>query len=243
MDSSFKTRVLASLVQDTIHRAGCWKAKPAILVVGCGDGTEASALSLEFGVRVTGIDLGSHYEFDEEAKKHADLMLADATALPFPNHSFDFVYSHHMLEHIPETRKALSEMQRVLRPGGFFMVGTPNKNRIMGYWSSEGITWRKRFEFNWEDWQMRWRNQFENRYGAHAGFTEKELHDELQDTFHGLLANVTAKYYGQLYRRHRWLVSVLAATGMGRFLFPSLYFVGTKPETSLSPAASPVQKA
>lgn len=42
----------------------------------------------------------------------------DATSLGFPDGSFDFVYCHSVLHHIPDPARALREMRRVLRPGG-----------------------------------------------------------------------------------------------------------------------------
>jgi SAM-dependent methyltransferase len=53
------------------------------------------------------------------------MMQADATDLPFEDESFDFAISVHVLEHIPEDRKALSEFFRVLRPGGEAVFQVP----------------------------------------------------------------------------------------------------------------------
>lgn len=49
----------------------------------------------------------------------------DATALAFPDARFDMVICSHVLEHIPEDRMALSEMARVLRPGGRAVLLVP----------------------------------------------------------------------------------------------------------------------
>ena len=50
---------------------------------------------------------------------------ADATDLPFEDASFDFAICVHVLEHIREDRKALSEFFRVLRPGGAAIFQVP----------------------------------------------------------------------------------------------------------------------
>jgi SAM-dependent methyltransferase len=50
---------------------------------------------------------------------------ADATDLPFEGESFDFVVCVHVLEHIPDDRKALAELFRVLRPGGQAILQVP----------------------------------------------------------------------------------------------------------------------
>ena len=43
----------------------------------------------------------------------------DATAIPFSNDTFDFLIANHLLEHIPDYCKALSEFFRVLKPRGY----------------------------------------------------------------------------------------------------------------------------
>jgi SAM-dependent methyltransferase len=50
---------------------------------------------------------------------------ADATDLPFEDDSFDFAICVHVLEHIPDDRKALSEFARVLRPGAQAVLQVP----------------------------------------------------------------------------------------------------------------------
>ena len=49
----------------------------------------------------------------------------DATQLPFPPQSFDLILASHILEHIPDDIKALSEMRRVLKPKGILIVLIP----------------------------------------------------------------------------------------------------------------------
>lgn len=49
-----------------------------------------------------------------------EVLKMDAQALEFPDNSFDFVAAHGCLMHMPDTPKAISEMYRVLKPGGQF---------------------------------------------------------------------------------------------------------------------------
>jgi len=48
----------------------------------------------------------------------------DARWLPFPDNSFDRVIANHMLYHVPDRPAALSEIRRVLRPGGRLFAAT-----------------------------------------------------------------------------------------------------------------------
>ena len=50
---------------------------------------------------------------------------ADITALPFEDNSFDVVFCNHVLEHIPDDTKAMQELYRVLKPGGFGIFQIP----------------------------------------------------------------------------------------------------------------------
>lgn len=57
----------------------------------------------------------------------ASLLRADIRDLPFPDGSFDVVYTMGTIEHIDEYQQALQEVERVLRPGGKAIVGVPHK--------------------------------------------------------------------------------------------------------------------
>jgi ubiquinone/menaquinone biosynthesis C-methylase UbiE len=53
----------------------------------------------------------------------------DAEALPFENESFDLVFGHAVLHHLPDLERAFSEFQRVLRPGGALaFAGEPSRH-------------------------------------------------------------------------------------------------------------------
>jgi SAM-dependent methyltransferase len=54
--------------------------------------------------------------------------VADAERLPFPDHSFDLVFGHAVLHHIPDLARAFGEFHRVLAPGGTLLfAGEPSR--------------------------------------------------------------------------------------------------------------------
>ncbi len=63
----------------------------------------------------------------------SDLRVGDAEHLPFPDASFDLVYSWGELHHSPDTARAVREVRRVLRPGGIARVMIYHK------WSAVGL--------------------------------------------------------------------------------------------------------
>lgn len=97
-----------------------------VLEIGCGLGTDGAQFA-EAGADYTGVDLTEAAV--ELARRRFELFdlpgtfkTADAENLPFPDESFDLVYSHGVLHHTPETGKAIQEIHRVLRPGGRAVV-------------------------------------------------------------------------------------------------------------------------
>ncbi len=217
--SNPRTSVLTGLIA-----ARCGVQRPRVLVVGCGRGIEAAVIAQDLDAEVTGIDIEPR--FDPEAARYAHLTLGDATSLDFPDASFDIVYSYHALEHIPEYHKALDEMHRVLRGGGVWCIGTPNRARLLGYVGGTS-TWREKLAWNLADWRMRLAGRFRNECGAHAGYTSGELRQILAGHFSEVM-EVTSEYYRRLYAKRGAVVAFLIGSGLGRLLFPSVYFLGTK---------------
>src|SRR5262245_14516445 len=159
-----KTGALAGIIREHIQRP-----VRRLLVVGCGAGQEAAVLAAALETEVVGIDLKA--AFHPEAAAAVELRRGDATCLEFEDRCFDFVYSFHVLEHIPDWNRALREMRRVLSEGGAYCVGTPNRERWVGYLGSQDTTWRQMLSWNVNDWTDRACGRFRNELGAHAGFS------------------------------------------------------------------------
>jgi ubiquinone/menaquinone biosynthesis C-methylase UbiE len=107
-----------------------------VLDLGCGEGRHVIAASLQPGVEAVGVDLclddlittrDKYRELSDYADSTAVFALASANALalPFADDSFDRVICSEVLEHIPDYRGALREIERVLKPGGLFCASVP----------------------------------------------------------------------------------------------------------------------
>jgi len=99
-----------------------------VLDIGCGMGADAFDLADRVGPHglVTGVDF-SEILIAEAIRRcspniSATFEVGDAQALRFPQHTFDAVRTERMLMHVPDAQMALSEMARVLRPGGRMAV-------------------------------------------------------------------------------------------------------------------------
>ncbi len=108
-----------------------------LLEVGCGMGTDLLQYA-RGGAVVTGLDLTLHHL--ELACKRFGLFRqsgtfvnGDAERLPFPDQSFDFVFSNGVLHHTPDTQRAVEEIHRVLKPGGETLILLYHKNSLTYY--------------------------------------------------------------------------------------------------------------
>jgi len=101
-----------------------------VLDTGCGCGYGSYYLAEEGAKKVVGVDISEEaIEYSKEHYKDEKLefKVMDCTNLSFPDNSFDVVVSFELIEHIPEYKRHLSEVQRVLRKEGVFIISTPNK--------------------------------------------------------------------------------------------------------------------
>ena len=70
---------------------------------------------------------------------NSDIRKIDATAIPFGDDTFDLLIANHILEHIPDYSKALSEFFRVMKPGGIAILQTPYSRLLRNNFEDEGI--------------------------------------------------------------------------------------------------------
>lgn len=102
-----------------------------ILDVGCGIGGSSLYLADKFHAKATGITLSPVQAARARERSHAmhlddrtQFLVADALDMPFPDNSFDLVWSMESGEHMPDKVKFLQECHRVLKPGGLFLMAT-----------------------------------------------------------------------------------------------------------------------
>ena len=108
-----------------------------VLEVGGGMGTDLAQFA-RHGALVTDLDLSSgHLELAKENFRlrglSGEFVLHDAETLPFPDDTFDVVYSNGVIHHTPNTRSVVREMRRVLKPGGRAIVMVYSENSLH-YW-------------------------------------------------------------------------------------------------------------
>ena len=100
-----------------------------VLDAACGEGYGTALLSTA-AASATGVDIS------EKAVEHArarypserlEFLVSDCLELPFDDDEFDCVVSFETLEHLDDHQGLLTEFRRVLKPGGFLLLSSPDK--------------------------------------------------------------------------------------------------------------------
>ncbi len=114
------------------------RAGERLLDVACGKGAVLLP-AWEKGAQVTGIDLSP--QMLEEAKKRVpsqvSLLEMDAEHLNFPDQAFDVVFCAFGLFFFPDIQAALSQMRRVLKPGGRLVVSVWGEKTPLEIWTAQ----------------------------------------------------------------------------------------------------------
>jgi SAM-dependent methyltransferase len=107
-------------VVDTVS----WRSDAWVLDVGAGPGTYSDSVRerIPDGLYVAGdLSLGMARQASAGGMPVLNL---DVQHLPFADAAFDLVLANHMLYHVPDITRALSELQRVLKPAGLLIAAT-----------------------------------------------------------------------------------------------------------------------
>lgn len=104
-----------------------------VLDVACGVGYGTQLLA-KTAKEVDGADISEeaiNYAKEHYQAKNVTFTVSDATALPYKTGEFDVVVSFETIEHITNQVAFVKEVRRVLKPGGVFVVSTPNDDEFM----------------------------------------------------------------------------------------------------------------
>ncbi len=108
-----------------------------ILDIGCGEGRHTIKAAQQNSSICVGADFGFqtlvetkkklefHSALNDLSCKSVDLSQMDVTNLPFKDNTFEVVICSEVLEHIPDHKKAMFELVRIVQPGKYLAVSVP----------------------------------------------------------------------------------------------------------------------
>ena len=124
-------------IESMLRQLGRESSGSTLLDVGCWDGSGTVERGRALGAnRLLGVEV---YEGPADQASERDIEVAridlEAEPLPFPDRSVDVVVCNQVLEHLKNIWLPMSEMHRVLRPGGHAILSVPNlgslHNRVL----------------------------------------------------------------------------------------------------------------
>jgi len=155
----FQQKILSDFLKDL---AKVFKGH-RVFDLGSGVGLNLGSLYQHFSSIVAG-DISA--KAIQVSRKNHDsdgttFLILDGRTLPFAKESFDVVVCTEVLEHITDLGKAIAEIHRVLKKGGYVIISTPNYCNPLGLlkWIKDGAAGKE----YWEPW------------GAHRGGFERHM--------------------------------------------------------------------
>lgn len=150
-----------------------------ILDVGCGLGTFMIQFK-KYSNEVYGIE----YDQDKVDKAFpevkSNIVQGEAEHLPYPESSFDIVFSHEVLEHVNNDREAVEEAFRVLKPEGKFIVFCPNR---LYPFETHGVYYKDKYHFGNIPFVPYLPSKYYHKLIPHVrNYTDKDLESLFQES-------------------------------------------------------------
>lgn len=197
------------------------RAGGRVLDNGCGIGAYLAQLA-------AAAQTAHGLEFDAERAHQAgssnpNVAQAAGEALPYPAAAFDLVLSHEVLEHVADDRRSVTEIERVLRPGGRLVLFVPNRNYPF---ETHGIYWGGGYHFGNIPLVNYLPDRWRQRLAPHVRAYRRR---QLDDLFDGLALRVIERRilfgaydnwiarWPRLGRGLRWLFQALERTPLQAF--------------------------
>lgn len=128
-----KAQKTIAVIQDCLKSVGKESRKLSLLDIGCSTGYMTKLYSSYFK-EVTGIDIDQNavkYAQENNSDESVKFQIGNAMDVDFPSNSFDVITCSHIYEHVPDAKRLLSEIYRVLKPKGFCYFAAGNRLNFM----------------------------------------------------------------------------------------------------------------
>lgn len=103
-----------------------------VLELGPGQGAELARAAVEAGANYSAFDISDYLDKNEIVDLAIDYRVDPSGRLPWPDGSFDVVWSHSVFEHVPVPEALLDEVHRVVRVGGHHVASIDLETHLGG---------------------------------------------------------------------------------------------------------------
>lgn len=145
-ESVLRSHTWRTAANSAAYLLGSLKPHMRILDIGCGPGTITADLAeLVPDGHVTGVDRApgildqARATAAERGLGNVEFAVADVHSLDFPDDTFCVVHAHQVLQHVGDPVRALREMHRVTKPGGYIAVRDGDYLAMAWYPESAGL--------------------------------------------------------------------------------------------------------
>jgi SAM-dependent methyltransferase len=129
-----------------------------VIEVGCGRGEMSERIQTDLDAEVVAIDQSDRM-VSLTRERGVDARVGDVQALPFESDTFDCAVAAWMLYHVPDVDRGISELARVLRPGGRLVAATNGRENLPELWGQFGDHAARQHAFSAEDGEEKlWRH-------------------------------------------------------------------------------------
>ncbi|MBX9578563.1 MAG: glycosyltransferase [Chthoniobacterales bacterium] len=190
-----------------------------VLDIASGEGYGSEMLS-RTAASVVGVDIDSgtiEHAQKKYRKENLFFKKGRCEQIPLLDHSVDVVVSFETIEHLDDHQKMLSEIKRVLTPGGILIVSTPDKHEY-----TEVPKHHNQFHVN-----ELYRNEFESLLGAY--FKNQKILGQRITYGSNILDTEGPNYFGRIYEANK----LLAEAGTSKQPFHPIYLIAICSDSEL----------
>lgn len=134
--------------------------KLTIIDLACGSGYSIELLNSFFSnSQIFAFDLmPEQLKLAQKRTKSQNLFQADVCQIPLKNNSIDLATGFGILHHVVDWKKAIAEIARVLKPGGYLLIEEPHKNAVCFFRDWVGFIHPKENRFDWLELEKEFEN-------------------------------------------------------------------------------------
>ena len=170
---------------------------------GCAEGGYTEAILAAGAATVSGVDVAEdRIEAAIEGHPNVTFRVINDGVVPFPDMSFDGILMNEVFEHVNDEKLALSEARRVLRPGGYLILMSPNR-----WFPFEGhVVHVGRWTLNPTPFIPWMPKRLTERWMSARNYWPKELYSKVSSSD---LSIVETGFIFPVFECHRWLPHVI----------------------------------